>query len=128
MLLWVVVLTQLVVKEAAEKLDVALLRVDGQSLQVLGTRLIVVRDGLIVRLKHAKEHEQRANHHACAAFACLAMDDDDRLLCLGLLHVALLLNFVVLLHALQEESGVHAVSEHFLQVRHIMVQEWELAD
>ena len=58
MFLWVVVLTQLVVKEAAEKLDVALLRVDGQSLQVLGTRLIVVRNGLIVRLKHAKEHEQ----------------------------------------------------------------------
>ena len=56
------------------------------------------------------------------------MDDDDRLLCLGLLHVTLLLNFVVLLHALQEESGVHAVSEHFLQVCHIMIQEWELAN
>ena len=51
--LWVVVLTQLVVKEAAEKLDVALLRVDGQRLQVLCTSLVVMRDGLIVRFKHA---------------------------------------------------------------------------
>ena len=71
---------QLVVQEAAEELGVALLGVDGQRFLVDCTLRVVVSDGLRVRAEHAEEDEERADHHACAPLASLAMHNNHRLL------------------------------------------------
>ena len=55
LLLDLALITQFVVEEATEEFDISLLRVDGESLGVLGALSIVMADSFSVRLEHAKE-------------------------------------------------------------------------
>ena len=121
----IVALPKLVVQEAAEELDVAPLGSNCERFAVLCARVIVVMDGLFVGLKHAQEDKQRADHHARATLACLAVHDNHWLI-EGLINVVIVF-LVVLLHSLQEEGSVQAESEHFLQIGDIVIQEGELA-
>ena len=125
LLLVIVALPEFVVEEAAEELYVAALRSDRQRFFVLGSRLVVVVDGLFVGFKRAQEDKQGAYHHACATFSGLAVHDDDWLL--DDLVSAVVVLLVVLLHSLQEEGSVQAESEHFLQIGDIVIEEGELA-
>lgn len=132
MLLEVVDFSQFVVQEATEEFDVALLRVDRQSLAVSCSHLVVVRNGLGVGFEHAQEDEKRGDHHACATLAGLAVDHYHRLVVMLLAdridtHVARR-QLVVLLHTLEEQGCVHAKREHLLQVCHVVVKEGELAN
>ena len=139
-LFWLGLIAQLVVKEAAEELGVALLRVDSEGFAVFGALLIVVMNGFRMRLEHAEEDKERADHHACATLARLAVDHDDWLgweifaLVINVKLVScariffLLLELVILLHSLQKECCIHAKSEDFLQIGDIVVEEGELAD
>ena len=78
-LILLVLIAQLIVEKAAEKLCVALLRVDGEGLPVTSALLVIVKDGLSVRPEHAQEDEKRADHHTCTTLASLAMNNDHRL-------------------------------------------------
>lgn len=129
-LLLIAFISQLVMQEAAEKLDVALLRVNCECLLVARPLFVVVVDRVFVRGEHAQEHEQGANHHACATLASLAVDHYHRLemFHLALVLVDFLVQLVVLLHTLKEESRVHAERKYFLQVGDVVVEEGELAD
>ena len=55
LLLDLALITQFVVEEATEEFDISLLRVDGESLGVLGALSVVMADSFSVRLEHAKE-------------------------------------------------------------------------
>ena len=139
-LFWLGLIAQLVVEEAAEELGVALLRVDSEGFAVFGALLIVMSNGFRMRLEHAEEDEERADHHACATLARLTVDHNDRLrreifpLVINVKLVSfarllfLLLELVILLHSLQKEGCIHAESEDFLQIGDIVVEEGELAD
>lgn len=50
--------TQLIVEESAEKLDIALLTVDRQGFRVSGALLVVVLNRLYMGLEHSKEDEK----------------------------------------------------------------------
>ena len=118
-------------QEAAEELDIALLRVDRQSFTILGTTLVIVGNSVAVVFEHAKEDEQGADHHASAAFSRLTMDDNDRRL---IILIPVFKSFtcvgcsVILLHLLQEQGCIHTESEDFLQIGHIVIQEGESTD
>ena len=133
---WLIVIIrmilQFVVKEAAEKLDVALLWVDRQSLLVLGSLLIVVVDCVGMSLEHTQENQEWAYHHSCAALSCLAMHNDDRLLRWDFLvdvnWIWIGTQPMVLFHPLEEQGRIHAKDVHLLKVRHIVIEEGEFAD
>lgn len=55
LLLDLALITQFVVEEATEEFDISLLRVDGESLRVLGALSVVMADSFSVCLKHAEE-------------------------------------------------------------------------
>ena len=57
------------------------------------------------------------------------MHHDYRLLVFEVhLGLQIRLTLVILLHSLEEKGGIHAECEHFLQMRHVVVREGELAD
>ena len=117
-------------QEAAEELDIALLRVDRKSFTILGTTCVIVGDRVDVSFEHAKEDEQGTDHHASTAFSRLTMDDNDRRL---IILIPFFPSFtcvgrpVILLHLLQEQGCIHTESEDFLQIGHIVIQEGESA-
>lgn len=122
---------QLVVQEATEELNVALLTIDREGFLVLGTLLIVMSDGLGVRLEHAQEDEKGADHHTRASLSRLTVYHNDWLLDIFNVHVPVIaqeLQLVILLHSLQEKGRIHAKGEHFLQICHVVIHEGELAD
>ncbi len=63
-------------QKATEEFDIALLRVDGEGFAIFGARFIVMRDCIVVGFKHAQIDQKRANHHACATLASLAVNHD----------------------------------------------------
>ena len=86
-------------------------------------------DGVPVVVKHAQEDKKCADHHSCATFASLAMDDNYWLftLTVGAVH-SFPCHLVVLLHSRQEQACVKAELEDFLQVGHVMIWEREPTD
>ncbi len=120
-------------QKAAKEFDVALLRVDGESFAIFGARSIVMRNCIVMGFKHAQVDQKRADHHACATLASLAMNDDHRLHSnrswwAKILLFWILRELVILFHPLQEQGSIHAKDVHFLQIGHIVVQKREFAD
>jgi len=102
-------------EEADEELDVALLTVDGEGLSILGALAVVVLDGILVVLKHAKEDKKCTDHHSCATFASLAVDDYYwlALFFVGTVH-SFPCHLMILLHSRQEQARVKAELEDLL--------------
>ena len=86
-------------------------------------------NGLFVVLKHTEEHKKCTDHHACTSLTGLTMDHDNWLHLGGIPAVhSSPRHLMVLLHSLQEETGVKAELEHLLQVRHVVIREGEPTD
>jgi len=79
-------------------------------------------NGFRMVLEHSQEEKKSAYHHAGTSFACFAMDHDDWTTAFRVWAVWPSCQFVVLLHPLQEETGVKAKVEYSLQVGHVVVR------
>lgn len=92
---FVFLVSELVVEEAAEELDVAFLGVDGQCFHIFRSLVVVVVNCFVMRVKHSEKHQERADHHSSSALACFAVHHNDWRV---VVFVAVFL--VILLHSL----------------------------